>query len=145
MELPPISPVSNADKEREQTANLINGEIPTNCLNQQPDATPIVNVVPPTIPVMLPHIPVLYSISGYCASCGATFDQIAVQSMHTYIAGTEYPGETVRDRSVRARAFLDGLDAGLVMQHRGGLSQGNTCAGAHSNGRSMHYCNNTRR
>ena len=65
----------------------------------------VINIVPPTLPVMMPHIPVLHSIAGYCAACGVTFDHIAVESMNAYIACTEYPGETVRDRSVRARAF----------------------------------------
>ena len=135
----PFSPVSTVDLQYEEDANLINGAIPPMANIVPPPTVPVsprvINIVPPTLPVMMPHIPVLHSIAGYCAACGVTFDQIAVESMNAYIASTEYPGETVRDRSVRARAFLDGIDAGLVMFQTGGLSQGTTCAGTSSNSR----------
>ena len=43
---------------------------------------------------------------------------------------TAYDTETVRDRGVRSRAFIDGFEAALFSFKSAGLSQPLSCAGA---------------
>ena len=66
-------------------------------------------------------------VAGYCSSCMKTYDQIAVETLTTYIAWSEYPEETIRDRNVRSRAFVDGFGAALICFKNAGLSPGYPC------------------
>ena len=68
--------------------------------------------------------PVMPEVAGYCSSCMKTYDHIAVETLISYIAWSEYPEETIRDRNVRSRAFVDGFGAALICFKNAGLSPG---------------------
>ena len=53
--------------------------------------------------------PVMPHVQGNCHWCGRTYDEVALDALAAYTAATEYPGETVRDRNIRSRAYLDGF------------------------------------
>ena len=53
-------------------------------------------------PTVLPNVP------GHCDQCGETYDQVALE---TYLTASAYEGETVRDRGVWSRAFIEGFEA----------------------------------
>ena len=61
-------------------------------------------------PILQMNPPVMPEFAGYCSSCMKTYDHIAVETMTRYIAWSEYPEETIRDRNVRSRAFVDGFE-----------------------------------
>ena len=48
----------------------------------------------------------------------------------THSGATAYDGETVRDRGVRSRAFIDGFEAALFIFKNAGLSQSQRCDGS---------------
>ena len=73
---------------------------------------------------------VMPNVSGYCHWCGRTFDQIALETLGDYLGATAYDGETVRDRGVRSRAFIDGFEAALFIFKNAGLSQPQRCDGS---------------
>ena len=59
-----------------------------------------------------------------------TYDQVALETLGEYLTATTYDGETVRDRGVRSRAFIDGFEAALFIFKRAGLSQPVSCSGS---------------
>ena len=71
--------------------------------------------------------PVMPEVAGYCSGCIKTYDQIAVETITNYVAWSEYPDETIRDRNVRSRAFVDGFGAALICFKNAGLSPGLPC------------------
>ena len=73
---------------------------------------------------------VMPNVSGYCQWCGRTFDQVALETLGDYLGATVYDGETVRDRGVRSRAFIDGFEAALFIFKNAGLSQPQRCDGS---------------
>ena len=73
--------------------------------------------------------PVLSHVQGNCHWCGRTYDEVALDALAAYTATTEYPGETVRDRNIRSRAYLDGFEAALICFKNAGLSQPRACVG----------------
>ena len=75
------------------------------------------------IPTVMPNV------AGYCDWCGKSFDQVALEFLGEYLAATAYEGETVRDRGVRSRVFIDGFEAALFCFKSAGLSQPYYCAG----------------
>ena len=75
------------------------------------------------IPTVMPNV------AGYCDWCGKSFDQVALETLGEYLAATAYEGETVRDRGVRSRAFIDGFKLALFCFKSAGLSQPYYCAG----------------
>ena len=74
--------------------------------------------------------PVKPNVSGYCHWCGRTFDQYALETLGDYLGATAYDGETVRDRGVRSRGFIDGFEAALFIFKNAGLSQSQRCDGS---------------
>ena len=66
--------------------------------------------------------PVMPEVAGFCAGCSKTYDQIAVETLTHYVAWSEYPEETICDRNVRSRAFVDGFGAALICFKNDGLS-----------------------
>ena len=68
--------------------------------------------------------PVMPHGQGNCHWCGKTYDLAA------YTIANEYQGETVRDRNIRSRAYLDGFEAALICFKNAGLSQPRACAGS---------------
>ena len=74
--------------------------------------------------------PVLPHVQGNCHWCGKTYDEVALDALAAYTIPTEYPGETVRDRNIRSRAYLDGFEAALICFKNAGLSQPRACAGS---------------
>ena len=74
--------------------------------------------------------PVMPHVQGNCHWCGRTYDEVALVALAAYTATTEYPGETVRDRNIRSRAYLDGFEAALVCFKNAGLSQPRACFGS---------------
>ena len=75
-------------------------------------------------PHVMPHV------QGNCHWCGKTYDEVALDALAAYTISTEYPGETVRDRNIRSRAYLDGFEAALICLKNAGLSQPRACAGS---------------
>ena len=67
--------------------------------------------------------PVMPHVQGNCHRCGRTYDEVALDALAAYTAVTEYPGETVLDRNIRSRAYLDGFEATLICFKNAGLSQ----------------------
>ena len=57
---------------------------------------------------------VMPEIAGYCSGCIKTYEQIAVETLTHYVAWLEYSDETVRERNVKSRAFIDGFDVALI-------------------------------
>ena len=75
-------------------------------------------------PPFMPHV------QGNCHWYGRTYDEVALDALAAYTAATEYPGETVRDRNIRLRAYLDGFEAALICFKNAGLSQPRACVGS---------------
>ena len=67
--------------------------------------------------------PVMPHVQENCHWCGRTYDEVALDALAAYTAKTENPGETVRDRNIRSRAYLDGFKAALICFKNTGLSQ----------------------
>ena len=72
---------------------------------------------------------VMPNVAGICEYCSKTYDQIALETLGDCLAATAYDGETVRDRGVRSRAFIDGFEAALFIFKRAGLFQPYSCTG----------------
>ena len=67
-------------------------------------------------------------IAGFCDWCGKCYDLIALETLGEYLVATAYDGETVRDRGVRSRAFIDGFEAALFSFKGAGLLQTHGCS-----------------
>ena len=78
-------------------------------------------------PILQMNPSVMPEVAGYCAGCNKTYDQIAIETLTQYVAWSEYPEETIRDRNVRSRAFVDGFGAALICFKNAGLSQAYPC------------------
>ena len=52
-------------------------------------------------PILQMNPSVMPEVAGYCPGCSKTYDQIAVETLTNYVAWSEYPEETIRDRNVR--------------------------------------------
>ena len=72
---------------------------------------------------------VMPNVAGFCDWCGKSYDLIALETLGEYLVATAYDGETVRDRGVRSRAFIDGFEAALFSFKCAGLSQPHGCSG----------------
>ena len=70
------------------------------------------------------------NVAGYCDACGKCFDQIALETLGEYLVGTEYEGETVKERAIRSRAFIHGFEAALFLFKNAGLSHPSKCDGS---------------
>ena len=74
---------------------------------------------------------VMPNIAGFCNWCGrTTYNQIGLETLGEYLLATAYGGETVKDRNVRSRAFIDGFEAALFALKNAGLPQHRSCVGA---------------
>ena len=78
-------------------------------------------------PILQMNPPVMPEVTGYCPGCSKTYNQIAVETLTNYVAWSEYLEETIRDRNVRSRAFVDGFGAALICFKNAGLSPGFPC------------------
>ena len=78
-------------------------------------------------PILQMNPPVMPEVAGFCAGCSKTYDQIVVETLTHYVAWSEYPDETIRDRNVRSRAFVDGFGAALICFKNAGLSPTYPC------------------
>ena len=74
--------------------------------------------------------PVMPHVQRNCLWCGRTYDEVALDALAAYPAATEYPRETVRDRNIRSRPYLDGFEAALICFKNNGLSQPRACVGS---------------
>ena len=70
---------------------------------------------------------VMPNIAGFCDWCDKTYDQIGLEIFGEFLLATAYYAETVRDRNVRSRAFIDGFEAALFTFKNAGLSQPRSC------------------
>ena len=73
--------------------------------------------------------PVMPHVQGNCHWCDRTYDEVALDALAASTTATEYPGETVRDRNIRSRAYLDKFEAALICFKNAGLSQPRACVG----------------
>ena len=68
---------------------------------------------------------VMPEVAVYCFGCNKTYNQTAVETLTHYVAWSENPEDTIRDRrNVRSRAFIDGFGAALMCFKNAGLSPG---------------------
>ena len=72
---------------------------------------------------------VMPNVAGFCDWCRKCYDLIALETLGEYLDAIAYDGETVRDRGVRSRAFINGFEAALFSFKGAGLSQPHGCAG----------------
>ena len=96
-------------------------------VNNNAHSIPTNNAFPQIGPILQMNPPVMPEVAGYCSSCMKTYDHISVETLTRYIAWSEYPEETIRDRNVRSRAFVDGFGAALICIKDYGLSPGYPC------------------
>ena len=89
---------------------------------QVSQGAPIINQ-----PILQMNPSVMPEVAGYCSGCNKTYDQIAVETLTHYVAWSEYPDETIRDRNVRSRAFIDGFGAALICFKNAGLLASYPC------------------
>ena len=75
-------------------------------------------------PTVMPHV------AGFCDWCGKCYYQVALEILGECLIATAYDAETVRDRGVGSRAFIDGFEAAFFSFKSAGLSQPHSCAGA---------------
>ena len=72
-----------------------------NMMNNQPNFNAQVQFQQqglPNGPILQMNLPVMPKVAGYCSSgCSQTYDQIAVETLTTYVAWSEYPEVTIRD------------------------------------------------
>ena len=73
---------------------------------------------------------IMPNVAGFCDWCGRIFDQVALETLRDYLGATAYNEETVRDRGVRSRAFIDGFEAALFIFKNAGLSRPQRCDGS---------------
>ena len=71
--------------------------------------------------------PVMLHVQWNCHWCENTYDEVALDALAAYIVASEFPGETVRDRNIRSRAYLDGFEAALICFKNACLSQSRAC------------------
>ena len=76
------------------------------------------------IPTVMPNV------AGYCEFCGKCYDQIALETLGENLVATEYEGETVKERTIRSRAFIHGFEAALFLFKNAGLSHPSRCDGS---------------
>ena len=79
------------------------------------------------VPILQLNPSVMPEVAGYCRSCMKTYNQIAIETLTSYVGWSEYPDETIRDRNVRSRAFVDGFGAALICFKNAGLSPSYPC------------------
>ena len=72
-------------------------------------------------PIIKPHV------QGNCHRCGRCYNDVDPDAPAAYTAATEYPGETVRDRNIRSRAYSDRFEAAHICFKKAGLSQPTAC------------------
>ena len=75
-------------------------------------------------PLLQMNHPVMPEVAGYCPDCSKTYNQIAVETITNYVTWSKYPEETIRDRNIRSREFVDELRAALICFINAGLSPG---------------------
>ena len=71
--------------------------------------------------------PTVPNIAGFCDWCGRAYDQIRLGILGECMLATAYDAETVRDRKMRSRAFIDGFEAALFTFKNAGLLQPISC------------------
>ena len=95
------------------------------CQNVQPPPSNNVPTHNRTLLQMNP--PVMPEVADYCPGYTKTYNQMTVETLTNYVAWSEYPEETIRDRNVRSRAFVDGFGAALICFKNAGLSPAYHC------------------
>ena len=82
------------------------------------------------------HLKTNAHVTG-CLVCGKPYEQLIEEAVADYLHQTAEPGETVRDRVSKRKAFLDGLESGVFTFVPSGVSQAAACDGqVHS----VNYC-----
>ena len=87
---------------------------------QQPSSNSISAHIGPLLQIP----PVMTEVTGCCPGCTKTYDQIAVETLTNCVAWYDCPEETIRDRNIQSRAFVDGFGAALICFKNAGLSPG---------------------
>ena len=64
-----------------------------------------------------------------CLICGKSYDQVIEETAANYLNQTAQPGETVRERQIKRNASIDGIQSGVFIFIRPGVSQAATCDG----------------
>ena len=71
---------------------------------------------------------VMPNVAGFCDWCGKCYDLIALETLRQYLVATACYGETVRDKGMGSRAFIDGFEDALISLKGAGLSQPHGCS-----------------
>ena len=64
-----------------------------------------------------------------CLVCGKPYDQVIEEIVAEYLNRTAQPGETVRERQIKRKAFIDGIQRGVFTFLPPGVSQAAACDG----------------
>ena len=64
-----------------------------------------------------------------CLVCGKSYGQVIDETVADYLQHTAQPGETVRDRQIKRKAFIDGLQSSAFIFLPPGVSQAAACDG----------------
>ena len=64
-----------------------------------------------------------------CLVCGKTYDQVIEETTADYLNQTAQSGETVRERQIKRKAFIDGIHSGVFTFLPPGVSQAAACDG----------------
>ena len=64
-----------------------------------------------------------------CLVCGKPYKQVIEEAVADYLHQTAEPRETVRDRVLKRKAFIDGLQSGVFTSVPRGVSQAGACGG----------------
>ena len=64
-----------------------------------------------------------------CLVCGKSYGQVIDDTVADYLQHTAQPGETVRDRQIKRKAFIDDLQSSAFIFLPPGVSQAAACDG----------------
>ena len=62
-----------------------------------------------------------------CLVCGTFYDQVIEETVADYLKQTTQPGETVRERQIKRKALIDGIQSGVFTFLPPGVSQAAAC------------------
>ena len=75
-----------------------------------------------------PHLQRNEWVTG-CSVCGKSYDQVLEETVADYLNQTAQPGESVLERQIKRKAFIDGIQSGVFNFLPPGVSQAAACDG----------------
>ena len=125
IQIPPYQVDANATQQIERSSQVVLPNIPF----QVSHSTNLLLLPLHERQINRLFTPVMPHVAGFCDWCEECYDLNALETLGRYLIATSYDTETVRDRGVRSRAFIDGFEAALFSFKGAGLSQPQSCSG----------------